>query len=144
MTSCRRNERCQKPLTSRFDFFFPFCFREETPVQKLVCAHYGGYWYTVTFWIRVVSELSRRHGNHKPQRFDFLNECQLNDGTCQFYFSYNEKIFFDNNEVSILAGGAFLKSFSIYWQIDIPAGTCSRINVDATSWRLIHVVTTLF
>ena len=37
----------------------------------------------------VVSYLSRRHGNHKPQRFDFLYECKLNDGTCQFYFSYN-------------------------------------------------------
>ena len=32
--------------------------------------------------------------NHKPQRFDFLIECKLNDGTCQFYFSHNENIQF--------------------------------------------------
>ena len=28
----------------------------------------------------------------QPQRFDFLIECILNDGTCQFCFSHNENI----------------------------------------------------
>ena len=36
------------------------------------------------FYIWVVSELSRRHGNHKPQRFYFLIECKLNDGFVYF------------------------------------------------------------
>ena len=38
------------------------------------------------FLIRVVSEISRRYGNHKPQRFDSLIECKLKDGTCRFHF----------------------------------------------------------
>ena len=63
--------------------FLHFCVREQTSVEKLFCAHYVRYWYTVTFWSRIVSELSRRHDNHYPQRFDYLVECKLNDGTCQ-------------------------------------------------------------
>ena len=47
---------------------------------------------TVTFLIRVVSDLSRRRGNHMPQRFDSLNECKLNDETCPFHFSHDENI----------------------------------------------------
>ena len=42
---------------------------------------------SVTFSISVVSDLSRRHSNHKPQRFDSLIECKLNDGNSQFHFS---------------------------------------------------------
>ena len=64
---------------------------------------------TLTYF---VSELSRRHGNHKPQCFDFLIECKLNDGACQFYFSHNENIHF-STQISNYAGCAFLKSFSI-------------------------------
>ena len=78
-------------------FCLPFCFREQTSGRKLFCAHYGRYWYNVTFWIRVVSVLSRRHGNHIPKRFDFPNECKPHDGNCQFYFSY-KKYFLTMNQ----------------------------------------------
>ena len=50
--------------------------------------------------------------NHKTQRFDFFNECKLNDGACQFFFIIIIKFF--GKLISILAGGAFLKSFSIH------------------------------
>ena len=93
ITSCRRNERCQRPKTSWFDFVFPFAFKNKHQFENFF-VHNGRYWYSVTFWIWAVSELSRRHVNHKPQRFDFLIECKKNDGTCQFYCSHNENIQF--------------------------------------------------
>ena len=60
--------------------------------SKAFFGHYARYWYSVNFVICVVSKLSLRHGNHKPQRFDFLVECKLNDGTCQVHFSHTENI----------------------------------------------------
>ena len=75
MTSYRRNERCQRPKTSWLDFVFHFAFKNKHQFENFFFVHNGRYGYSVTFWIWVVSELSRRHGNHKPQRFDFLIEC---------------------------------------------------------------------
>ena len=34
MTSCRRNERCQRPKTSCFDFVFPFAFKNKHPLEN--------------------------------------------------------------------------------------------------------------
>ena len=92
MTSYRRNERCQRPKTSWFDFVFPFAIKNKHQLENFFFVHNGRYGYSFTFWIWAVSEFSRRQGNHKPQRFDFLIECKLSDGTCQFYFSHNENI----------------------------------------------------
>ena len=50
MTSCRRNERCQRPKTSRFDFVFPFAFQNEHRLETFF-VNYGRYWYSVTFLI---------------------------------------------------------------------------------------------
>ena len=36
MTSCRRNNRCQKPKTSCFDFAFPFAFENEHRFENFV------------------------------------------------------------------------------------------------------------
>ena len=75
------------------DLILSFLSLSRTNVgSKTFFFHNGRYGYSVTFWIWVVSELSQRHGNHKPQRFDFLIECKLSDWTCQFYFSHNENI----------------------------------------------------
>ena len=77
------------------DLILSFLLLSRTNIgSETFFAHNGRYLYSVTFLIRVVSEYLRRHGNHKPQRFDFLIECKLNDGTCQFYFSHNENIQF--------------------------------------------------
>ena len=89
MTSCRRNEHCQRPKTSWFDFVFPFAFKNKFGLKTFSFIMEGKL-YSVTFWIWVFSELTRRQGNHKPQPFDFLIECKLNVGTCQLYFSLNE------------------------------------------------------
>ena len=44
--------------------------------------------------IWVVTELSRRHGNHKPQRFDFLIECKLNYESLEGPLLKKENIFY--------------------------------------------------
>ena len=107
MTSCRGKECCQRPKTSWFDFVLPFAFQYEHRVENCFS-------FIVTFWFWVVSDLLGRHGNHKQQRFDFLIECKLNDGTFQFHCSHNENIKF-SAWIRIQADGAFLKSFSISW-----------------------------
>ena len=77
------------------DLILSFLLLSRTNIGlKTFFVQYGRYGYSVTFWIWVVSELSRRHGNHEPKRFDFLIECKLNDGNCQFYFSHDENIKF--------------------------------------------------
>ena len=56
------------------------------------------YCYSVTFkWGGgggggVVSEFLRRLGNHKPQRFEVLIECESIDGTCQLCFPQNANV----------------------------------------------------
>ena len=61
------------------------------------CGILGQVWYLIVLFpdlcrlSHLVSELSRRHSNHKQQRFDFLIECKLNDRTCQFYFSHMDQ-----------------------------------------------------
>ena len=35
MTSCRRNERCQRPKTSCFDFVFPFAFKNKHRLENV-------------------------------------------------------------------------------------------------------------
>ena len=116
-----------------------------TSVQKLFFVHYGRYGYSVTFWIWVVSRLSRRHGNHEPQRFDFRIECKLGDGNCQFYFSHNKNIQF--SIFCIKEGGAFLKSPSI---LELFKNLCrlwvlricfSQIFQDTFNTRIAHLGT---
>ena len=70
-----------------FDFFFPFAFENKHRFKNFFALIMEG---IGTLWLfQLGLELSQRHGNHKPQRFDFPNEYKLNDGTYQFYFSYN-------------------------------------------------------
>ena len=73
-------------------FVFPFAFKNKHLLENFFSFIMEGKGTLLLFEF----ELSQnyRHGNHKPQSFDFLIECKLNDGTCQFYFSHNENIQF--------------------------------------------------
>ena len=42
MTSCRRNERCQRPKTSGFDFDFPFAFKNKDRFKNFFSFIMGG------------------------------------------------------------------------------------------------------
>ena len=79
---CKRNERCQKPLTLWFEFFFLFAFKSRHRFQNfnvLIIEGIG------TLWLLAL-KLPQNYcdNNHKTQRFDFFNECKLNDGACHF------------------------------------------------------------
>ena len=94
MASCRRNERFQRPKTSWFDFVFPFAFKNIHRFENVFSFIMEG---IGTLWL---FEFGLSHNYLdvtaiiELQRFDFLIECKLNDGTCQFYFSHNENIQF--------------------------------------------------
>ena len=89
MTSHRRNKHCQRPKTSWFDFVFPFTFENKHRFKNIFALIMEDIDILWLFW--VVSELWRRQGNRKSQRFAILIECKY----------------------SMLADGTFLKFFSI-------------------------------
>ena len=67
----------------------------QTSVRKLFFVHL---WKVLVLCVFFEFELSQNYRDVtaiiKPQRFDFLIECKLNEGTCQFHFSHNENIQF--------------------------------------------------
>ena len=74
----------------------------------------------MTFLIRVVSEFSRRLGNHKPQRFDFLLNTRIMTGLVNSIFhrvqnvgSLTRNEHFSKWCVSILSGYICWKHASV-------------------------------
>ena len=68
---------------------------------------------SVTFKFWATLELFRRHGNHKPKRFDFCIEYKLIYRTLTFHYQWL-KIFSLLEETDIGSSIAFLKSLSIF------------------------------
>ena len=71
---------------------------------------------SVTFRIWVALESLQYLDNHEPQRFDFCIECTPTDRTCQLYH-HQVKIMFIYEGTNILVSGAFLKCFSIVYNV---------------------------
>ena len=67
---------------------------------------------SVTFKFWVSFELSGRHCNLKPKRFDFCIEYKTTDRTCPFHYQWL-KLFGLLEEIGIKSSVAFLKCFSI-------------------------------
>ena len=67
---------------------------------------------TVTFKFWATLEISWRHGNLKPKRFDFFIEYKPLDRTCPFHFQWL-KLFGVLEEIGIESSVALLKCFSI-------------------------------
>ena len=66
---------------------------------------------TFKFWVTL--EFARRHGNLKPNRFDFCIEHKPVDQTCPFHYQWLE-LFGLLEKIGIKLSVAFLKCFSIY------------------------------
>ena len=71
---------------------------------------------SVTFKFWVTLEFSRLHCNLKPKRFDFCIEYKPVDRTCPFHFQ-RLKLFGLLEETGIKSSVAFLKCFSIYYNV---------------------------
>ena len=72
--------------------FFPLACENKHRIEKVFALIMEGKLVLCDFFlIRVVSELSRRHVNHKPQRFGFLNEMM---GIVNFIFHIIKIYFF--------------------------------------------------
>ena len=85
MMSRRRNERCQRPKTHDLNFSFHFLSRANIGWKTFL----RSLWKVLilcAFSISVVSEFSRRHDNHKLQRFDFLIERKVMMGLVNFIY----------------------------------------------------------
>ena len=75
---------------------------------------YGNF---VIFKIWVALENLQYLDNHEPQRFDFLIECTPTDITYQLYH-HQVKIMIIYEGTNNLVSGAFLKCFSIYYELE--------------------------
>ena len=126
MTSSRRNERFQRPKTSWFDFVFPCAFKNQYRFENffaLIMEGIGTLW-LFKFWMSQNNRDVTATISHSVSIFYWM---QAKWRDLSILFSHNQNMTFWQ-KISILAGGAFLKSFSINKQMK-EYGVCTFCEV---------------